>query len=319
MDDDKRIIISLRVELSIKDMKQQDCLRRFIFEQHNVRGEWVRLQDSWQQAKQHQVLVNDAVGSQLGQALAAVTLLSATIKFKGAVIMQFQGGGDLRMLVAQASNERKIRGLVRSNQQVAGDNLKQMLGEGGRLVLTVEPDASDPFQGVISIDSESLAEVLTDYFVHSEQLDTRLWLFANQTHAAGLFIQELPGENKDNDNDNDNDKDDWDRIEMLANTVTAEEMFSLDCEELLHRLFHEEEVRLYEPESVEFQCNCSREKISGTLQALGRSELEEIVQQQGDIEVDCQFCGAHYDFDKVDVAGMLSNIPMELPLSETRH
>ncbi len=271
----------------------------------------MRLQDSWQQAKLHQVLVNDAVDSQLGQALAAVTLLSATIKFKGAVIMQFQGAGDVRMLVAQASNERKIRGLVRSNDQVAGDNLKQMLGEGGRLVLTVESDLSEPFQGVVGIENDSLAEVLTNYFVQSEQLDTRLWLFANQTHAAGLFIQELPGENKE--------KDDWDRIEMLANTVTAEEMFSLDCEALLHRLFHEEQVRLYEPESVEFQCNCSRQKISGTLQALGRSELEAILQEHSDIEVDCQFCGENYRFDKVDVEGLLANTPTELPLSPTRH
>lgn len=292
-------------------MTQQDCLRRFIFEQHHVRGEWVRLHESWLQAKQHQVLVNDAVDSQLGQALAAVTLLSATIKFNGAVIMQFQGGGDLKALVAQASNERKIRGLVRSNEQVAGDNLKQMLGESGRLVLTVESDISEPFQGVVGIEHDSMADVLRDYFTQSEQLNTRLWLFANQTHAAGLFIQELPGATPD--------QDDWQRIEMLANTVTAEEMFNLDCEELLHRLFHEEQVRLYEPETVEFKCSCSRQKISGTLQALGRSELEAILEERTDIEVDCQFCGAHYRFDKIDVEGLLSNTSTEALLSPTRH
>lgn len=175
-------------------MKQQDCLRRFLFEQHNVRGEWVRLQYSWQQAKQHQALVNEAVASQLGQALVAVALLSATVKFKGAMILQIQGSGDLKALVAQSSNEGKIRGLVRSNDQVDGDNLKQMLGDGGRLVLTVESDISEPFQGIVGVEKDSLAEVLRTYFTQSEQLDTRLWLFANQTHAAGLLIQELPGD-----------------------------------------------------------------------------------------------------------------------------
>ena len=293
-------------------MKQQDCLRRFIFEEHGVRGEWVRLQDSWQQAKQHQHLVNDAVDAQLGQALAAVVLLSATIKFKGAMIMQIQGGGDLKALVAQASNERKIRGLVRSEASVAGSNLQEMIGEGGRLVLTVESDNADPYQGIVGVEAETLADVLKTYFSQSEQLDTRLWLFANKTHAAGLFIQELPSGNKD--------KADWERLEILANTVTGEELLSLDCEDLLHRLFHQEKVRIYEPEAVEFKCNCSRQKIGGTLVALGRSELEAVLRERDDIEVDCQFCGAQYHFDKIDVENLLTNPAAENNNgSPTRH
>jgi molecular chaperone Hsp33 len=292
-------------------MKQQDCLRRFLFEEHGVRGEWVRLRDSWQQAKQHQVLVNDAVDSQLGQALAAVVLLSATIKFNGAMIMQIQGSGELTALVAQSSNDRKIRGLVRSETSVSGANLKEMVGEGGRLVLTVESDNADPYQGIVGVVENTLADILKTYFTQSEQLDTCLWLFANQTHAAGLFIQELPSEKKD--------KEDWQRIETLANTVTADELLTLDCEELLHRLFNQEKVIVYEPEDVEFKCNCSRQKIGGTLSAMGRSELEAILRERDDIEVDCQFCGAQYRFDKVDVENLLTN-----PLSDddnppTRH
>lgn len=284
-------------------MKQQDCLRRFIFEEHGVRGEWVRLEQSWQQAKQYQHLVNDAVDAQMGQALAAVVLLSATIKFKGAMIMQIQGSGDLKALVAQSSNDRQIRGLVRSEASVVGANLQEMIGEGGRLVLTVESDA-EPYQGIVGVEAETLADVLRTYFTQSEQLDTRLWLFANKTHAVGLFIQELPSSNQD--------KADWEHIEMLANTVTADELLSLDCEDLLHRLFHQEKVRIYEPEAVEFKCNCSRQKIGGTLTALGRSELQAILQERDDIEVDCQFCGAQYHFDKVDVENLLTN-----PAAET--
>lgn len=292
-------------------MKQQDCLRRFLFEEHGVRGEWVRLRDSWQQAKQHQVLVNDAVDSQLGQALAAVVLLSATIKFKGAMIMQIQGSGELTALVAQSSNDRKIRGLVRSDASVSGVNLKQMVGEAGRLVLTVESENADPYQGIVGVVENTLAEVLKTYFTQSEQLDTCLWLFANKTHAAGLFIQELPSEKKD--------KADWQRIEMLANTVTADELLTLDCEELLHRLFNQEKVIVYEPEAVEFKCGCSRQKIGGTLSAMGRSELETILRERDDIEVDCQFCGAQYRFDKIDVENLLTNPLGDDNTPPTRH
>ena len=292
-------------------MKQQDCLIRFLFEELGVRGEWVRLEKSWQQAKQHQILVNAAVESQLGQALAAVVLLSATIKFKGAMVMQVQGGGDLKALVAQSTNERMIRGLVRSDAQVNGANLQQMIGEGGRLVLTVESENAQPYQGVVGVDEQNLAGVLRTYFNQSEQLDTRLWLFANESYAAGLFIQELPGEQQD--------KTDWEHIEVLADTVTADEMYTLDCEQLLHRLFHEEVVRLYEPESVEFKCNCSRQKIGSTLAALGRSELETILLERNTIEVDCQFCGEQYQFDKVDVESLLTLPVFNEGHSPTQH
>ncbi len=292
-------------------MKQQDCLRRFIFEQHAIRGEWVCLHQSWQQAKQYQVFANADVEAQLGQALAAVVLLAATIKFKGAMILQVQGSGQLKALVAQATHERTIRGLVRSEDTVSANTLRGMLGGSGRMVLTLESGNAEPYQGIVSVDEEDLAGVLKTYFVQSEQLDTRLWLFADQNRAAGLFIQELPGEQRN--------RDDWQRIEMLAATVTADELLSLDCETLLHRLFHEEQVRLYAPESVAFACNCSREKIAGTLLALGRSELENILLERKVIDVDCQFCGAHYLFDTPAVLALMETPLHSENLSPTRH
>lgn len=291
-------------------MKEQDRLRRFIFEDLGVRGEWVRLEDSLRQAKQFQTLVNERVDEQLGQALAAVVLLSAMVKFQGSMILQVQGNGDLKTLVAQATNERKIRGLVRSVAGVAVANLREMMGEG-HLVLTIESEIAEPYQGIVSLEKDTLADILQVYFRQSEQLATRFWLFANQTHAAGLMIQELP--------DRKSYKQDWERIEMLASTVTAKEMLSLDSEEMLYRLFNEENVRLYEPEPVEFHCNCSRQKISGTLLALGRDELEEIFKEREDIEVDCQFCGARYHFDKVDVENILLTQSTEGAVSGTQH
>ncbi|WP_305908798.1 Hsp33 family molecular chaperone HslO [Methylomarinum sp. Ch1-1] len=291
-------------------MKEQDCLRRFIFEKLGVRGEWVHLRESLQQVKQFQTLANDAVDSQLGQALAAVVLLSATVKFQGSMILQVQGDGDLRALVAQSTNERKIRGLVRSANRVSGSNLKEMMG-AGHLVLTIESEISEPYQGIVPLEEDSLAAMLHTYFMQSEQLATRLWLFANKTEAVGLLIQELP--------DQKHYQSDWERIEMLADTVTEEEMLRLDSEEMLYRLFNEEKVRIYEPESVTFQCNCSRQKISGTLLALGREELEAIFKERDDIEVDCQFCGEKYRFDKVDVENILLNQAMGKEGADTQH
>ena len=281
-------------------MSAADSLRRFIFEHHNVRGEWVQINDSFLQAKQHQDLVNPAVEAELGKALAAVVLLSATIKFKGTMMMQLQGKGDLTALVAHADNQQHIRGLVRSQETVAGDNLKQMVGESGRLVLTIESENGERYQGIVGVDADHLNQVLENYFQQSEQLATRIWLFANSERAAGLLLQELPGTG-------DGNKQDWDHLQILANTLTAEEMLNLDCETLLHRLFHEEQVRLYESDPVRFKCGCSNDKIATTLVALGRSELESILKDHGEIAVDCQFCGAKYSFDNVDVERILHN------------
>mgnify|MGYP000361914873 CR=1 FL=1 len=289
-------------------MKEQDCLRRFLFEELGVRGEWVRLNASWQKSKQHQQL-NAVVQEQLGQILAASVLLSATIKYQGSIILQAQGSGDLKTLVAQATHDRKIRGLARNNAEVADGSLNEMMGEG-QLVITVEPEQGEPYQGITSLKGNELADVITNYFLQSEQLETRVWLFANESYAAGLFIQELPAQ--------DNYQADWERIVTLANTVTKEEMLSLDCEEMLYRLFNEEKVRLFTEEPVVFECTCSRQKVEKTLFSLGRKELETILQERNNIEVNCEFCGGKQIFDKIDVENILSADPVN-PVSDTRH
>ncbi|MDD5411746.1 MAG: Hsp33 family molecular chaperone HslO [Methylobacter sp.] len=289
-------------------MIEQDLLRRFLFEDLGVRGEWVKLEASWQAAKKHQ-RGSENVQKQLGQALAAVVMLSATVKFKGSMILQAQGDGDIKTLVAQATDDRKIRGLVRSNENVSAGTLENMFGQG-RLVLTIESDNASPYQGIVPLQGANLAAALQTYFEQSEQLRTRLWLFANETHAVGLLLQELPAQ--------ESYVADWGRIEILANTVTEQELLELDCEHILHRLFHEEKVRLFEAEPVEFKCACSRPKIEGALRALGRTELENILQERGAIEVNCEFCSEQYSFDKIDVENLLSQESIAND-SKTRH
>jgi molecular chaperone Hsp33 len=277
-------------------MIEQDLLRRFLFEELGVRGEWVNLTASWQAAKQHQQ--GSAVVQQLlGQALVAVVMLSATIKFKGSMILQAQGDGDISTLVAQSTEERKIRGLVRSRGDAAAGSLEAMFGQG-RLVLTVDSGKAQPYQGVVPLQGDNLAAALESYFIQSEQLNTRLWLFANDTHAAGLLLQELPAQQ--------GEEADWQRIEILANTITKAELLELDCESLLYRLFHEEKVRLFDAEPVEFECACSRQRIERTLRAMGREELESILEERDGVEVICEFCGERYHFDPIDVETFLS-------------
>mgnify|MGYP003392362485 CR=1 FL=1 len=289
-------------------MIEQDLLHRFLFEDLGVRGEWVKLSTSWQAAKQHQ-LGSQHAQLQLGQALAAVVMLSATIKFDGSIILQAQGDGDIKTLVAQSTHDRKIRGLIRANDSVPEGTLETMFGQG-QLVLTIEPDNAQPYQGVVPLQGENLAAALQTYFEQSEQLKTRLWLFANKTRAVGLLLQELPAHNSD--------RADWERLEILADTVTERELLELDCEPLLYRLFNEEKVRLFDAEPVEFQCACSRPRIERTLRAMGKEELEDILREHGIIEAGCKFCNEHYLFDKVDVETLLSR-ESSASQSETRH
>ncbi len=290
-------------------MPQQDLLYRFVFEDIGVRGLWVRLSDSWQTAQQHQHCTNNAL-LQLGQALTAAVLLSSTIKFNGSLILQAQGDGALKTLVAQATHDRKIRGLIRAGDSVVPGSFQELFGEG-RLVITVASDNNQQYQGIVSLQGENLATVLETYFTQSEQLNTRLWLFANETRSTGLMLQELPSQH--------NRVEDWERIEMLADTVTEQEMMMLNCEDLLYRLFHQEKVRLYEGETVRFECSCSRPKIENTLRLLGRQELEGILHERGQIEVNCEFCNKHYHFDAIDVEQLMLRDNNTLPDSQTKH
>jgi len=284
----------------------------FLFEELGIRGEWVKLTQSWQQAKSHQQ-GDEAIQQQLGQALVAAVMLSATIKFKGSMILQTQGDGHIQTLVAQSTEDKKIRGLVRARENAPPNAQDNLFGQG-QLVLTITSDNNQPYQGIVPLQTSDLAASLEMYFSQSEQLKTRLWLFANETDAVGLFIQELPEQERASVYDHDA----WDRIEILANTITSKEILDLDAEDLLHRLFHEEQVRLFDAEPVEFYCRCSRQLIEKTLRAMGRAELEDILQEQGAIEVDCEFCGKHYSFDQVDVEAILVPDGVSTP-SNTRH
>ncbi|MES9963446.1 MAG: Hsp33 family molecular chaperone HslO, partial [Candidatus Sedimenticola sp. 20ELBAFRAG] len=249
------------------------------------------------------------VRNQLGQAMATSLLLSATIKFEGSLILQVQSQGPLTTLVAQATHQRTVRGLARWQGDVPDGGLADTYGPG-QMVLTIDNIGKERYQGIVGMEGETLAHTLEAYFEKSEQLATRLWLAADGERAAGLFIQEMPGEKKH--------EDDWQRIAMLADTVTPDEMLTLTPEELLHRLFNEEQVRLFDPEPVAFRCGCSKERIATTLRAMGYADVTEILDSHGKIQADCDFCNRQYNFDKVDVEQIFAQ-DVDIATPKTSH
>ncbi len=272
-------------------MKDADTLQRFLFENSNVRGTFIHLQASYLASRDRYEYPN-AVAQQLGQTLAASTLLGSTIKFDGSLIVQIQSNGPINMLVAQCDDQRHIRGLARWQGEIDGDSLKEIYGHG-RITITINNDKNDErYQGIVELEGETLSEAIERYFSQSEQLKTRLWLYADHQQAVGLLLQQLPGGTTDEDF--------WHHIETLGETITRGELLQLSSQEILHRLFHEEDIRLFEPEPVSFRCSCSREKIITMIRALGYDEAHSIIEEQGQIEVGCEFCNQQYTLDRID-------------------
>jgi molecular chaperone Hsp33 len=289
-------------------MPDPDSLHRFLFERAGVRGELVYLDASWQAVLDTHPYPGP-VRRQLGESLVAVLLLASTMKFDGSLILQIRGTGPLRTLVSQATHRRTVRGLARWEGQVPDTRLGDIFGEG-HLVLTLEPLRGERYQGIVPLTGSDLSTALEGYFNSSEQLPTRLWLSADGQRAAGLLLQRVPGEV--------GSEEDWTRIGLLADTLTEQELKALPAVDLLHRLFNEETVRLFESEPVAFRCGCSLQRIEDTLRALGQAEVESILEERGAVDVDCEFCNRHYRLDPVDALKLFAdNLPHGAPA--TRH
>ena len=290
-------------------MPDNDQLHRFIIEKTNVRGELVRLNATWKAVLERGDYPKN-VRLILGEALAACALLSATIKYNGSLILQIRGNGPLHLLVVQCTSTGTLRGIARWHDEVPDHDLKSIFGVG-QMAMTIEPEEGEPYQGIIALQGEHLKDALEAYFQQSEQLNTNLWLASNDETCGGFLLQEMPGEP-------DEDHDTWERTTHLAATLQDDEILNLPVKEVLHRLFHEDDVRLFESDPMSFRCNCSRERIESMLISLGSAEVNGIIEEKGKIEVDCEFCNAHYELDRVDVEALFasSNQP-EVP--ETRH
>ncbi|MGO2131382.1 MAG: Hsp33 family molecular chaperone HslO [Halomonas sp.] len=278
-----------------------DQIQRFLFERTNVRGEIVNL------AKAHREVMArhdypDAVTRQLGELLAAVALLTETVKLDGTMSIEVRGQGAVTMMMAESNPGGELRAIAQLDDSAAlpdeNANFTDLFGSG-RITITLDPKGGRRYQGVVALERDSLAGCLEDYFARSEQLPTRLWLAADSETSAGMLLQRLPDESLNQDDDA------WERTVILAQTLNEAEMLEVGPEEMLRRLYHEESVRIFEPKELRFGCTCSRERIAGALLTLGGQELREILAEQGSIDTQCHFCHTNYSFTAAEVELML--------------
>jgi molecular chaperone Hsp33 len=287
-------------------VSETDRLRRFLFEEAPLRGHWVRLTRTWSEAREHQPLPPPAMAL-LGEALAATTLLSASLKFSGTLTLQLGGShGLVPMLVAQATDLRTVRGVAHvGDAPVPEDAGFAALIDGGRLVVSVEQGAdAPPWQGVVPLEGASLARCLENYFLVSEQVPTAIVLAADARHAAGLLLQKLPAPDAQGEAGAAGMQALWEEVTTLLATLRPSELLALDPEQLLSMLFGAHDLRLFEGEAVRFACRCDRERVAAMLRALGREEVESILAERGAVTVTCEFCRKPYGFDAVDAAGL---------------
>ncbi|HTJ97388.1 MAG TPA: Hsp33 family molecular chaperone HslO [Rhodocyclaceae bacterium] len=267
-----------------------DTFQRFIFEKLDIRGAFVQLETSWQ-AMQTGRDYAPATLELLGQTTAITTLIGSQLKTPGRLTFQIQGQGAISMLVVDCDEQLRLRGMAKTEPNIQPGPVSELIGDG-RLMLTVQTnDNPHPYQSFVPLQGDSIAAIFEHYLEQSEQQPTRLWLFADGERACGLFLQMLP-ESKQN---HEQDEDGWNRIQQLAATIRPDE-FALPPEELLHRLFAEEDVRLFEAHPVTYHCPRNEEKVRGALQALGKEEVESILEEHGEIRVHDDICNHEYIF-----------------------
>ncbi|MFN0039041.1 MAG: Hsp33 family molecular chaperone HslO [Burkholderiales bacterium] len=269
-----------------------DSIQRFLLEATPVRGEIAHLDATWRAVLERREYPQP-LQTLLGEMMAAAALLSATLKFEGSLIMQMQGSGPVQLLVVEATSEHTLRATAKWEGELPGGNVTDMLGNGRFVISIVAADGTQSYQGIVAIEGSTIAQVLEHYMEKSEQLETRLWLACDPGKAAGMLLQKLP-------NAPGQDADAWHRAVTLGETIRPAELLKLPAKEIVHRLYHEEDVRLFEARPVAFRCSCTRDRVTSMLRMLGHVEVRAIIAERSSVEVDCEFCGRHYSFDAVD-------------------
>ena len=307
----------IALPLAHSESGMSDFTQRFLFDDTDVRGELTSLGQSYVHVLAKHTYP-EPVAQLLGELLAAATLLVGTLKFDGLLVLQASSSGAVPLLMVECSSEREVRAIARyhEDQLAEGASLRELMPDGA-LALTVDPRQGQRYQGIVALDGETLADCLTDYFANSEQLPTRFWLVADgHRHARGLLLQALPAERL---KDPEERAASWQHLTTLADTLTTEEMLGLDNQTVLHRLYHAEAVRLFEPQGLEFRCSCSRERSLNALASLGQQDAQELLKENaGEVVIDCQFCNQRYAFDAADIAQLFAGGGSQ-QASSTRH
>ncbi len=292
-------------------MNDRDKLHRFLFDRSDIRGEIVTLSDSYQSVLD-KADYPPIVQKLLGEFLAAAGLLSATLKFDGILTIQARGDGPLGLIVADCTRKQNLRGVARFEDaaNLNSDDLRQLIGNG-HLAITIEPTRGERYQGIVPLEHATFSRCLESWFEQSEQLPTRIWLNANGNHAAGLLLQAMPPKTMPPNTEANSEycESQWEHLTRLAETIKADEQLNLDHRDQLYRLFHQEELRLFEPTDLKFACSCSYERTASMLRSMQRQELEELLEERGVVEINCQFCLTSYPFDDDEIRKLFDGEP----------
>lgn len=273
--------------------RPDNCSRRFLFEEADVRGESVQLGATLVEMLDQQPY-SQSVRRLLGEFASAVVLISNNLKYAGRIILQAKSDRGLSLAMVECSSDRHIRGIARGDIDRETDRPMDHL-LGGQLAITIERESDQRYQGIISLEGHSLARALESYFAQSEQLGARFWLASDGDQSAGLMLQQLPIQVEST-----TERDaQWSTLCLLADTMTSQELLNSPPEELLFKLFNEEKVTVYPPAPILFKCRCSRERSASTIAMLPEKEQAEILAEQGKIVVTCELCGATYQFNQV--------------------
>ncbi|BBE51229.1 33 kDa chaperonin [Ferriphaselus amnicola] len=281
-----------------------DSLQRFLFDAAPIRGEFVHLDESWRSVlARHDYPL--PLRNLLGELMASAVLLAAMLKLQqGSLILQIQGQGPVSLLVVECSGDLQVRATAKWEGELVSSKVAELIGDGRFVITLDQKNGGQMYQGIVALEGETVAEILQNYMLRSEQLETRLWLAADGQQAAGMLLQKLPEQP-------DGDTDAWNRAVVLAETVRHDELLSLSVPELLHRLYHEEDIRLFDAQPVVFGCSCSRENVVEMLKMIGVDEVDSVLEEQGSIQVCCEFCNQCYVFEEEDIDEVFA-----LPTSE---
>jgi len=287
-------------------MTSPDVLNRYLFDDLHVRGELVQLTKSYQQSiAKHNY--PQGVRVLLGELMAATCLLTATIKFEGDITVQLQGDGPVGYMAMNGNDNQEMRGIARLTEDTEAKGLKALIGKGN-MIITIRPKNGDAYQGVVALEEDTLADCLAHYFDVSEQIPTKIWLFSDDDNlqVAGSLVQLLPGSDDADGGDKEQQQRDFEHLCQLTNTIKTEEIFEIEAEQLLYRLYHQERVRIFDPQDVSFVCGCSSEKCLTAISQIEPSEIKSIIAEQGNVSMTCDYCLTTYAFDEQQLASYIS-------------
>lgn len=273
-----------------------DDSHRFLFENADIRGETVILDNVLKDLlATHEY--GPGVQKLLGEFAAATVVISNNLKFDGKVVLQGRGDGPISLIMVECSSDGHIRGIARGALDAPEGSLRTHLAEGV-LTLTIEPEIGQRYQGIIAIQRDELADVLSDYFAQSEQLATKFWLSTRAGASAGLMLQQLPKQSVTSEEAR---LDQWQTLCALADTMTPDELLDTETDRLLFRLFNEWDVKRFKPKRIRFSCNCSRDRSLNAIRLLPDHEITELFEEQQTVTMNCEMCGESYHFTRNDV------------------